>query len=83
MRGRIIFYIFYVIFFFVCAFLFCLFLGISIFFSDYTMWRFTNFNLDRGYPKNISGMPETPRAAAFVRDQYGITRLLMYGVGQS
>lgn len=49
-------------------------------FSNYTMWRFTNFNLDRGYPKNISGMPEAPRAAAFVRDQYGITRLLMYGV---
>lgn len=49
-------------------------------FSNNTIWRFTNFNLDLGYPKNVSDMPEIPRAAAFVRDQYGITRLLIYGV---
>ena len=48
--------------------------------SDNTIWRFTNFALDRGYPKNISDMPEQPRAATFIRDQYGITRLLIYGV---
>ena len=52
-----------------------------IVFPDNTLWRYTNFDLDRGYPKNVSKMPETPKAGVFIRDQYGITRLLLYGVG--
>jgi len=48
--------------------------------KDDTLWRFTNFDLDPGYPKTIDPMPERPGAGAFIRDQYGITRLLLFGV---
>ncbi|XP_045188792.2 interstitial collagenase-like isoform X2 [Mercenaria mercenaria] len=48
-------------------------------FYNNTLWRYTNFRLDYGYPMNISGMPETPKCGAFVRDQYGVTRLLLFG----
>lgn len=51
-------------------------------FYNSTLWRYTNFNLDYGYPMNISGMPETPKCGAFIRDQYGVTRLLLFGTEQ-
>ncbi|KAL3865325.1 hypothetical protein ACJMK2_006925 [Sinanodonta woodiana] len=53
-------------------------------FQNNTVWRYNRFKLDRGYPKRIVGrvFPEKPRSAAFLKDQYDITRLFIFGATQ-